>query len=291
MLQPILNSFITASWVALVASGFGLVFYCGRFFHFAQGTVFMAGAYFTYFLRNFLGLSLFASVVLSIALSAGLGCLIELAVYRPLRHKGASSLAMLLASLGMYVVLQNTIAMVFGSDTKTIRQGDIQEGLNVLGAKITQLQVLTICISMTLLMVLAIALKRTKVGVAIRTLASDPELARTVGIDPDRVMFWVFFIASSLGGIAGILVALDVDMTPTMGMTAMLMGVVAVIIGGVRSPLGVLLGALLLGMAQHLGVWKVGAQWQDAIAFAILLIFLLIRPRGIFGRKLRRSEV
>jgi branched-subunit amino acid ABC-type transport system permease component len=198
---------------------------------------------------------------------------------------------MLLASLGMYVVLQNTIAMVFGSDTKTIRQGDIQEGLNVLGAKITQLQVLTICISMTLLMVLAIALKRTKVGVAIRTLASDPELARTVGIDPDRVMFWVFFIASSLGGIAGILVALDVDMTPTMGMTAMLMGVVAVIIGGVRSPLGVLLGALLLGMAQHLGVWKVGAQWQDAIAFAILLIFLLIRPRGIFGRKLRRSEV
>ena len=90
---------------------------------------------------------------------------------------------------------------------------------------------------------------------------------------------------------AGILVALDVDMTPTMGMNALMLGVVAVIIGGVSSISGITLGALLLAVAQHLGAWYIGAQWQDAIAFVILVLFLLYKPEGFFGKKLISTSV
>ena len=122
-----------------------------------------------------------------------------------------------------------------------------------------------------------------------RAVANNPELARISGIESDRVILSTFALGSALAGIAGILVALDVDMTPTMGMNALMMGVVAVIVGGVGSIPGVALAALLLGMAQHLGVWYISSQWQDAIAFVILLTFLLFRPEGFMGKRVKTA--
>ena len=128
-------------------------------------------------------------------------------------------------------------------------------------------------------------------GKAMRAVANDPELANISGIDSNRVILLTFAIGSALAGIAGILVALDVDMTPTMGMNALMMGVVAVIIGGVGSIPGVALGALLRGTAQHLGVWEISSKWQDAIAFIILFIFLLLKPEGFLGKKARKEKI
>jgi branched-chain amino acid transport system permease protein len=215
----------------------------------------------------------------------------EVSVYLPLRRKGASPLILLLASLGMYIVLQNVISMIFGDDTKSIRSGLIKEGLNVFGARITPIQVLIICVSVILVVSVALLMTKTKMGKATRAVANDIELASVSGIDGDRVILWTFAIASALAGIAGILVALDVDMTPSMGMNALLMGVVAVIIGGVGSILGVALAALFLGIAQHLGAWYISSQWQEAIAFAILLIFLLFRPQGFLGKKVKTATL
>lgn len=123
-----------------------------------------------------------------------------------------------------------------------------------------------------------------------RAVANDAELADISGINSDKVIFWTFAIGSGLAGIAGILISFDLDMTPTMSMNALLMGVVVVIIGGVGS-IPIALGALLLGMAQNLGAWNVGSQWQEAIAFAILLIFLLFRPQGFLGKKVKTATL
>ena len=128
-------------------------------------------------------------------------------------------------------------------------------------------------------------------GHGMRAVSNDVELAKISGIDSDRIILWSFILGSALAGVAGILVALDVDMTPTMGMNALMMGVVAMIIGGVGSILGVAFGAILLGLAQHLGVWKISSQWQDAIAFIILFLFLLIRPQGFMGRKVKKVTI
>jgi len=289
--QFILNGIIAGSVYTLVAVGFAVIYRTVRFFHFAHGVVFTAGAYFTYFFKAWLGWPVTIAVPAAIGLCAVLGVLIEVSVYRPLRHKGSSALILLLASLGIYIVLQNMISMVFGDDTKTIRSGIVKEGINILGARITPVQITIIIVSLLLVVSCFLFLKYTKTGRSMRAVANNPELADVTGINSDRVIFWTFALGSALAGIAGILVALDVDMTPTMGMNALMMGVAAVIIGGVESIPGVALGALLLGMAQHLGVWKISSQWQDAIAFVILLIFLLFRPQGFLGKRVKKVTI
>jgi len=290
-LQLLINAVSAASVYMLVAFGFSLIYSTARFFHFAHAAMFVAGAYFAYALNAGAGCPLFISILIAVPLTALLGCLVDMYIYRPLRHKGSSSLIMLLASFGIYIVLQNAVSMLFSDDTKSLGAGNIETGFPVLGARITFIQLMTLLASITLLIILWGFMRRTKTGLALRAVANDPELANAVGLNSDRVILRAFAIGSILAGVAGILFALDVNMSPTMGMSALMMGIVAVIIGGVGSTPGVALGALLLGMAQHLGVWKISSQWQDAIAFVILLAFLLIKPEGLLGKKIRKAMV
>ena len=198
---------------------------------------------------------------------------------------------LLLASLGIFTVIQNIISLIFGDDTKTLRSGVIQEGINVFEARITPIQILIILVSLVLFIITALILTKTRMGKAVRAVANDPELAQIAGIDTDRVILYTFAIGSGLAAVAAILISFDIDMVPTMGFNALMMGVVAVIIGGMGSIPGAALGGLLLGLAQHLGVWQISSKWQDAIAFVILLFFLAFRPQGFFGRKVRKVEI
>jgi branched-chain amino acid transport system permease protein len=180
---------------------------------------------------------------------------------------------------------------LFGDETKSLRTGEVAEGIALFGARITPIQLWTIFAFIASFAFVWAILKFTKFGKSLRAVASDPELALVHGVDSDRVVLGAFALGSGLAGLAAILVALDVDMTPTMGLNALMMGIVAMIVGGIGSVPGTMLGGLLLGLAQHLGVWKIGSEWQDAIAFAILLLFLLLRPQGFFGRRVRKVEV
>jgi branched-chain amino acid transport system permease protein len=290
-IQIFFNAIISAGIFIIIGLSFSIIFSILRFFHFAHAVIFTGGAYFTLLFKNYVGFPLWVSIPLAVLGSSVIGCLMDLCVYSPLRKKKASSMVLLLASLGIYIVLQNVISMVFGDDTKSIRFGVVKEGLNVFGARITPIQIVIIGTSILLVILVALFLKWSKIGKAMRAVANDPELASSSGIDSNRVILWTFAIGSALAGIAGILVALDVDMTPTMGMNALMMGVVVVIIGGVGSIPGLVLGALLLGLAQHLGVWKIGSQWQDAIAFIILFIFLLLKPEGFLGKKIKKAKI
>lgn len=289
--QFLLNSIISGSIYTLIALGFSLIYSTTKFFHFAHGAVYTFGPYFAYLFTVILQIPLFISIPLAVVSSAIIGILTELLIYKPLRRKGTTPLILLLSSLGIYIVLQNIISMIFGDDTKTLRSGIVREGLEILGARITPIQITIIIVSMFLLIVCWALMKYTKIGTAMRAVASDPDLALVSGIDSDRVILFTFALGSALAGVAAILVSFDINMTPTMGMNALMMGVVAVIIGGVGSILGAALGGFLLAFAQNFGVWKISSQWQDAIAFIILLLFLLYRPYGIFGKKTRKVEV
>ena len=275
----------------LVAIGISFIYKSTRFFHFAHGAIYTAGAYLTFLFNNWLGLPLSYSIALAIILSAILGCMMEVCLFRPLRHKKASPLILILASLGIYIVLQNAISLVFSDATKTIQSGAVEEGINIFGARITPIQIAIICVSISLIVIVALFLRWSKMGKAMRAVANDAELANISGINSDRVILWTFSIGSGLAGIAGILISFDLDMTPTMGMNALLIGVVAVIIGGVGSILGVVLGALLLALAQQVGIWYLSSQWQDAIAFVVLFMFLLYRPQGFFGKSIKKATI
>lgn len=289
--QLLVNAIIAGSNYTLIALSFSLIYSTTKFFHFAHGAVYTFCPYFAYLFTIILGMPLFISIPLAIVSSAIVGILIELSIYKPLRRKGTTPLILLLASLGIYIVLQNMISMIFGDDTKTLRSGIVKEGLEILGARITPIQITIIIASMLLLIGCGALMKYTKMGTAMRAIASDPDLAVISGINSDRVILYTFALGSALAGIAAILVSFDIDMTPTMGMNALMMGVVAVIIGGVGSIPGAALGGFLLAFAQNFGVWKISSQWQDAIAFIILLLFLLYRPYGFFGKKIRKVEV
>ena len=155
--QLILNGIIAGSVYTLVAVGFAVIYRTVRFFHFAHGVVFTA---WPYLFKAWLGWPVIVAAPVSIGLCAMLGVFIETSIYRPLRHKGSSSLILLLASLGIYIVLQNIISMAFGDDTKTLRSSIVKEGINILGARITQVQITIIIVSLLLLVSCFIFLKR-----------------------------------------------------------------------------------------------------------------------------------
>jgi branched-chain amino acid transport system permease protein len=287
--QIIINILIAFSIFTLTAISFSLIYQTTRFFHFAHAVIFTFGAYFTFLFSQLLGWSLFTAIPTAIIVACLIGCLIEWLVYKPLRKKGSSSIVLLLASLGIYIVFQNLISLFFGDDTKSIRTWEVREGIEIARAYVTPVQIVIIAASIALVILVAGYLSLAKTGKAMRAVASDSELSKLSGIKSDRIILISFAIGSALAGIAGILVALDVDMTPTMGMNMLLMGVVAMIIGGVGSIWGIVLGSLLLATAQNLAVWYISSQWMDAVAFAILLLFLLFKPEGFMGKRSRKT--
>ena len=289
--QLILNGIIAGSAYALLALGFGLIYSVTHFFHFAHGGIYTIAAYATFFAATQLGLSLPGAIVFSIGLSAALGASIDLSVYRRLRVRKAQNTVFLLASLGLFILFENFISIIFGDDTKSIRHGLVSEGLPILGARITPIQIVIVGVSVALCFLTWFALHTTPMGRMARAVSNDAELARVVGVNSDRVVLSVFAIGSMLAGVAAIVRSLDSDMTPTIGFEALLMGVVAMIIGGVGSVSGAVLGGLFVGLVRNLGVWKLPTEWQDAIVFVVLIAFLLLRPQGFMGRRLRSSAI
>jgi branched-chain amino acid transport system permease protein len=289
--QLLINSIIAGCIYALFALSISVIYRITRFLNFAHAAIYAWGAYALYSLFQYIHLQLFLAIPSAMIIAALLAISVESIFYRPLRRRYAGNLVLLIASLGIYIFLQNVISLFFGDDVKTLRTGQVIEGYTIAGARITPIQLTTLGMTALLFMVVGLVLSYTRLGKAFRASANDPTLAHATGIDTDRLILFAFGLGSALAAVAAILVSFDVDITPTMGMNALLMGVVVMIIGGVGSIPGALVGGVLLGFAQQFGVWKIGSEWQDAIAFGILLIFLLFRPYGIFGRKLRKAEV
>ena len=198
---------------------------------------------------------------------------------------------LLLASFGVYIFLQNLIALIYGNQVLVLRTGPIKEGYNFFTAVITPTQITILIVSILLMFLLWYFIQKTKLGKAMRAVADDPLAASVVGINPDKIILASFAIGSALAGVAGVLISLETNLEPTMGFSAILKGIIASIIGGIGSIPGAVFGGFFLGLVENLGIWKIPSIWKDFISFAILIIFLLIRPYGIFGTKPEKEEV
>ena len=289
--QLIINGLIAGSAYALIALGFSIIYRTVKFFHFAHGIVYAAGAYFAYTFCIFFNINPIISFFLSIALAALLGIAIDKFVYYLLRKYNAPNLVYLIASFGVFILLQNCLQLIFGAQILTLRTGPVIEGHHILGAVITDTQIFIILASLVLFVLSWLFIQKTKFGKAIRAVSDDPVGARVVGINSEKVIMTAFAIGSALAGTAGILISLETNIEPTMGMNAILMGIVASIVGGIGSIPGALLGGLFIGLAENLGIWQIDASWKSTIAFVILIIFLLIRPSGIMGVKTEKEQI
>lgn len=281
--QLLANGIIAGSLYALIAVGFSLIYTTNRFLHFAHGSVAIAGGYMLYTLFDLWGVNFYLSAVLVVVLTGLLGCLLFAAVYRPLQKKKSASTILLIAGLGLLLLLENIISLIFGADVKTIDFLTVAEGRQIWGAYITPLQMVIVGTSVVFLGLVSIFIYKTKIGKIIRAVADNPELASVTGIAITRIQYLGFFIGSALSGVAGILIALEQNIEPSQGVYLMIKGFTGAVIGGVSSIPGALLGSYVLGLVENFGIWYLPSQFKDAIAFGFLLLFLLLRPYGILG--------
>jgi len=291
MHQIIINGIISGCIYSLIAIGFAIIYRTVKFFHFAHGVVYAAGAYLAYTFFILLNISPLISFFLSVIIAGLLGIAINRFVYFSLRKHNTPNLVYLLASFGVFIFLQNLLQLIFGAQILTLRTGPVKEGHHVLGAVITDTQILIIISSLVLFFLCWLFIKKTKFGKAIRAVSDDSIGARVVGINPEKIIMIAFAIGSALAGAAGILISLETNIEPTMGLNVILKGIIASIVGGIGSIPGALFGGIFLGLAENLGIWKIQAGWKDTIAFAILIIFLLIRPSGIMGVKTEKEKI
>lgn len=283
--QLFVNGLIAGAIYGLVASGFSLIYSTCKFVHFAHGVTIAAGSYFLYLGFAMIGLGFWPSVVFAIVLSAAFGFIMNFFVYRKFRQKKASAVILLIASFALLILVESLILLLFGADVKTIGYLKVAKGIEIFGAIITPLQIVIVITAFVLFGLLFFFMKKTKTGKAMRAVSDNKEMAEIVGISTEKIYNRVFIIGSAIAGVAGILVGLEQNLEPTMGTGLMIKGFTGAIIGGIGSVPGAILGAFLLGFSENFGIWFLPSGYKDAIAFAILFIFLIARPQGILGRR------
>ena len=281
--QIIANSLIAGSIYALVACGFSLIFTTTRFMHFAHGIAVASGAYILFDLFENAGLDFALACVLTILFCGFLGVLINLVIYTPLKKRNASSVILLIASLAILIFFENDLQLRYGAGVKSLSFITVSKGMEFAGAVITPLQVVILITVMILLGLLSLLMKKSRLGRNMRAVADNPELASIVGINKEKIINYSFFIGSCLAGVAGILIGLEQSIEPTMGTHLMIKGFTGAVIGGITSVPGAVLGSYLLGFAENIGVWFLPSGYKDAIAFILLFIILLVKPKGLFG--------
>jgi len=281
--QLLINGIIAGSIYALVAAGFSLIYSTNRFIHFAHGTMVTVSAYFLYWLFAMLGVNFYLAGILTIIFAGFLGWLIYVGFYKQLKLKKASNAVLLVASIGLLILLENLMLLIFGADVKSLNFLEITKGYEISGAIITGLQIVIVISALILLALLFLLVRYSKLGKTMRAVADNPGLANILGINSDKICQYSFIIGSAIAGFASILIALEQNIEPVMGMNLIIKGFTGAIIGGATSLPGSILGSYLLGLAENFGIWYLPSGYKDAIAFVLLFLFLLIKPAGILG--------
>ena len=295
-LQQIVNGIAWGSLYALIALGYTMVYGVLRLINFAHGDVYMIGAMVAYYAARALlapgtssAVAFFALLLLSMAACGALGFTIERLAYRPLRH--APKLTVLITAIGVSLLLENGGQLVFGPDPKFFPQLlETRELSPGSGIVVTNVQILILSVSITLMVGLQFLIYRTRVGTALRAVSYSAEAASLMGIDVNRVISLTFVLGSMLAGAAGVLVGLsNPKIEPLMGIMPGLKAFVAAVVGGIGNIPGAMAGGILMGLSEVLVVGYVSSTYRDAIAFVILIVVLLVRPSGLFGASLQEK--
>ena len=284
--QFIINGLITGVLYSLLAIGFALVYNTARVFHIAAAGIYVFAAYMFWLFSASLGLPLLLAAGIAGVLTMGLSLATEATVYRPLKRRKASLNVAMIASIGLMTVIVNLVAMFFGNETKVVTN-EILPTITFGGLIVTTPQMYQAVVGMVIIAAFLIVLSSTNWGKRLRALSVDETLFATLGYNPAATRTAVFLASGAFIAAASCLTVYDVGMDPNMGMNVLISAVVAMIIGGVGRFSTCLLGGLTLGVLQAVTVYFFSSNWQNAVTFLVLLIFLFLRPQGIAGYKQR----
>ena len=292
--QHLMNGLTLGGIYALIALGYTMVYGILKFINFAHGDILMVGAYIGLFVFDLLRgdsplglwtiIAFFLAMLVSMAACGILGMTIERIAYKPLRK--ATRLAPLLSAIGVSFILSNSAAWMLGTQSRKFNYPFDNSSINLGGVIITPHQILILVVSLVMMLALKLFVDRTRMGKAMRATSLDQDTAMLMGINVNRVISLTFAIGSALAAVGGILIALDFKVYPSMGTMTGLKAFVAAVVGGIGNISGAMFGGILLGLLETFGVAVLGipSGLKDTIAFGVLIIILLVKPEGLFGK-------
>ena len=299
LMQHIVNGLTLGAIYSLIALGYTMVYGILKFINFAHGEILMIGTYTAYyFYYIFSGSSntgwfavfiFIMALIFAVIVSAILGIVIEKIAYKPLRK--APRLAPLLSAIGVSIILMNSAAFLFGTQSKKFEYPFDNTPVQVLGSSITPNQIMILAVGLIMMTGLKLFIDRTKLGKAMRAASQNQSVASLMGINVNFIISLTFAIGSALAAVAGILTALEFKVYPTMGQMAGLKAFIAAVVGGIGNINGAMLGGIILGLLETFGVVIIGIPQglKDTIAFSILILILLLRPNGILMKNIKEK--
>jgi branched-subunit amino acid ABC-type transport system permease component len=288
-LQLLVNGLVTGSVFAIAAVGVSLIYGILRLVNFAYGDVMAYGACMAFLFNVTLGLQMVLSTALAMVATAVLSVTLELVLWRPLRARGAGFMSLFLASIGLALILRQMLLLVAGPQSRAYDVNPYK--VYVIGSvRLSGSQAIAIAVAVVAIVLVGVLLSSTSLGRTMRAVADDRALAAVAGIDTGRVIVLTWIVSGLLAGLAGVLAALvQSTFDPNFGFALLLPVFAAVVLGGIGSPYGALLGGFVLGVVTELSTWGgffggVNSVYKPVVAFAILIGVLLVRPQGLLGR-------
>lgn len=282
--EQLINGLTLGSSYALIALGYTMVYGIVQLINFAHGEIYMFGAFVGLFLVM-AGMNIFIALLGAMIFCMLLGMLVERVAYRPLRGK-SSRLSALISAIGVSIFLSTLMALYRGTNTTRYPEVLSSSSYNLGSIQISSLQVIILMVSALLMVGLQVMIQKTRLGKAMRACSQDLEASSLMGINVNQVISATFAIGSALAAAGGVMVGIYYNAVwPYMGMMAGMKAFSAAVLGGIGSVPGAMIGGLSLGVMEIMGVAYLSSSYKDAIAFAILILVLIIRPQGLMGRK------
>ena len=289
LLQQLVNGVMLGAVYALIAIGYTLIFGVLGMLHLAHGEVFMVGAFVGLVVTTAYSGNVMLALAAAMLATGLLGVLIERVAFRPLR--GAHHLAPLATTIGAGIALQETARWYFGPEQKGFPSTIALRLWEIGPLRMSSVQVFILASAVVLMAAVSLFLARTRAGRAVRATAEDPTVAGLLGVNVGAVIVLVFFVASALAGAAGVLVGLAYNSVhPFIGVQMGIKGLVVMLLGGLGNVPGAMVGGLVLGILEVLGVAYFASSYRDAFAFGAVMLMLLLRPEGLLGLRLARRD-
>ncbi len=286
-LQYFISGLSLGSIYAIIALGYTMVYGIAKMLNFAHGDVIMVGGYLLFTISTSMGLPVWIGITTAVIGCTALGVLIERLAYRPLR--GATSLAVLITAIGVSYLLQNLALLIFGAAPKAFTSVVTMPAVSLAGGSltITGESIVTIAICIVIMIVLTLFVNKTKPGRAMHAVSEDRGAAQLMGVNVNGTIALTFAIGSALAAVAGaLLCSAYPTLTPYTGAMPGIKAFVAAVFGGIGSIPGAMIGGLLLGLIESLSKAYISSEMADAIVFLVLIIVLVVKPTGIFGKKI-----
>jgi neutral amino acid transport system permease protein len=281
--QTGLNGLTLGSIYALGAVGLTLVYGILKLVNFAHGDFLTFGAYMAFLANITWGLPLAAAVLFAMALTAALGLLFERVMWGPMRERKAGLLQLLLMAIGLAFLIRNAIQFAWGTEVRSL-DVNVTASVEFLGLRVGRTELIVIVVGVAVLVAVGLVLRLTLLGKRMRALADNLDLAETAGIDTERIVLYTWLFAGALAGLAGVLAGAITNVRPEMGFALLLPIFAAVILGGIGDAFGALAGGLVLGVMIEWSTLFIDFRWKTAVGFAVLILVLIVRPQGIFGK-------